>query len=190
MTLLNPCKKGKTAHNAVHVSMFLARRIFYLPIQSSLFKKPPQLSFHRGFFMKFGQIAFALAMVFMGATAASAGELDSSAPVAPQGVIVRVDASGTREVFKANVTTQVSSDQAAAAAVSQFVSTENAVAKVSPASELDRTSSNEAWYYWYNPSYYSSYYYSYSYSNYSYNYYPCYNWSYGSYSYYFYNWRF
>ena len=139
--------------------------------------------------MKFGKLVLSFVSLMMLAAPAFAGELDRATAGAPQGVIVRVDASGNREVFKADLSAKVASDKTAQDAVTKFINADNRIAKVSPSTELDRTSSNEAWYYWNNPNYYSSYY-SYSYYNYSYNYYPCYNWNYSNYSYYYYWYRF
>jgi hypothetical protein len=137
--------------------------------------------------MKYGKLIFAAwsLISMIAAPAAFAGELDVT-PSAPQGIIVRVDGNGTREVFKAALEAKIVDSQAAATATSQFVTEANRIQKVKSASELDRTSSNEAWCYWYSPSYYGSYYYSYSYANYSYSYYPTYSWNWGAYSYYYY----
>jgi hypothetical protein len=139
--------------------------------------------------MKYGKIAMAIVSTLLATSAvtASAGELDGTT-AAPHGIIVRVDANGNREVFKADMAARVASDKSAADAASQFVTDANRVAQVTPASELDRTSSTEAWCYWYAPSYYGSYYYSYYSYNYSWNYYPSYSWNWYNYSYYYY-WR-
>jgi hypothetical protein len=115
---------------------------------------------------------------------AVAGELDGvTQGSAPQGLIVRVDASGNREVFKAGGA--VANDADAAQAVATFVKNENLIAHVASASELDRSSSSEAWFFWPGSSYYG---YSYWYANYSYNYWPCYRWNYGYYNYSYYRW--
>jgi hypothetical protein len=122
---------------------------------------------------------------------ALASELDGSPSGAPRGVIVREDGQGRREVFRADLAAPTTDDEAATAAA---VATrpENLIANVRPSSELDRASSTEAWYSWYNPYYYGGftyqYAYSYWYSNTNFFYRPCYNWfGYGyHYSYYWY----
>ena len=135
-------------------------------------------------FLILASSAFSLAT----ATATFAGELDNTVGAAPQGLVVRVDASGNREMFKADMTTKVTDEATAADTNTRFVKNENRIAKVAPASELDRSTSTEAWYYWYAPSYMGSYYYSYWSSSYRYTYYPCYNWYARGYSYYYYYW--
>jgi hypothetical protein len=124
-------------------------------------------------------IAFVLAVSF---SAAQAGELDAIQGSAPQGLIVRADSQGHREIFKAEVKNAVQDQDAAARATSEFVKAENKIQDLKPAGELDRVTSHEAWYYWYNTNYYYGYYY------YGYNYYyrPCYSWYYGGYNYYYY----
>jgi hypothetical protein len=122
------------------------------------------------------------------ALSASAGELDAIG--APQGLIVREDAQGNREVFKADVAAPVTDSKSAEFALKSFVKPENLIKAVKPSSELDQTTSEGAWYSNYNNYYYSSYYYSYYYSSYSYNYYPCYGYSYGGYSYYYYSYNY
>ena len=133
---------------------------------------------------KFGSMIVFFAMAT--AVAAQAGELDRTGPAVPQGLIVRVDNSGNREVFKAQGTNSVTDAATAADSASTFVQAENKIATVVPASELDQTSSDGAWYYWYNYSYsnYSSYYYGYNYYGYNYYYRPCYNWYNAGYNYY------
>ena len=115
---------------------------------------------------------------------AQVGELDPQ--VAPEELIVRVDAQGNREVFKVVAKSNVENDQAAAEAVASFVKAANKVSTVVAESELDRVSSTDSWYYCYNP--YFSYGYNYGYSYYGYNYYytPYYSYNYGYYNYYYY----
>ena len=119
---------------------------------------------------------------------AHAGELDNS-PAFTHGLIVRVNAQGAREVFKADLAAQVENASDAVAANTQFVTEANRVAHVVAGSELDRTSSSEAWCYWHAPAYYGGYYYTYNYG-YAYNigYYPTYYTGayYGGYQYYYY----
>ena len=116
---------------------------------------------------------------------AFAGELDNS-PGAPQSIVVRIDSVGTREVFKADTATQVTTNADAADVATHFAKDENRLDKVVASSELDRVSSKEAWYYWYSPSYIGSYYYSYWSGGSSWSYYPSYSWYYSSYTYYYY----
>jgi len=119
--------------------------------------------------------------------ASYASELDPT-PARPNSVVVREDAQGNREVFKADLTDAVTTDAQAAAAL-QVLTDANKVT-VLPGSELDQGSSQEAWYYWnygygYGYNGYSSYY-GYSYRGYSYYYYPTYSYCYGSYRYWYY----
>ena len=132
-----------------------------------------------------GILATALAAL---AAPAMANELDHAAGSAPQALIVREDASGNREVFKANPQGQVTDAAAAEKVATQFATEANRIAQVMPSSELDRSASSEAWYSWYSPYYSGSYYYSYQSYNYSWNYYPCYSWNWSSYRYYYYSW--
>jgi hypothetical protein len=120
---------------------------------------------------------------------AYAGELDPSpANVAPSGLIVQTDGNGNSQVFKADGISQVSDATAAQTAVATYVTPANQISSVVPESELDRASSVQAWYYWYNPTYnpYCSYNYGYNYYGYNYFYHPFYNWYYGGYNYYYY----
>ena len=126
-----------------------------------------------------------LGLASLTALSASANELDAIG--APQGLIVRQDAVGNREVFKANFDQAVTNTASAKLAVEKFVTAENLIGAVQSASELDQTSSQGAWCSNYNNSYYGSYYYSYYYSYSYYNYYPSYGYSYGGYSYYYYS---
>lgn len=136
----------------------------------------------------FGTVALAIASLYAAAPA-TAGELDRAVSSAPQGLIVRVDASGNREVFKAELSAPVASDAVAAKVAAQFATEANRVSSLAPASELDRSSSSEAWYYWPSSSYLGGYSYSYWSYGYSWNYYPCYSWNWSNYSYYYYYWR-
>lgn len=108
-----------------------------------------------------------------------ATELD---PVSPaQEIIVREDAQGNREVFKVSSKLGVEDAASAEAAIKSFVTTSNKVNNVVPASELDRVTSTEAWYYW-------GWNYACNWYGYSYYYRPYYNWSWGHYNYYWYRW--
>ena len=109
---------------------------------------------------------------------ASASELDQPAN-RPNALVVREDAAGRRDVYKVDLDSKVVTDDAALAATSRL-NDSNRVAATN--GELDRTSSTEAWHYWYNYGY-SSYYYSYSYYSYSYYYYPTYSYYWGGYRY-------
>ena len=93
---------------------------------------------------------------------------------APKGLIVRQDAMGNDTVYKADLDT-VRDEADAKQAIADFVKPENQVAGARPLSELDQTTSTQAWYYWYTPQYNYNYYYYYSY-NYTYNYQPYYGW--------------
>jgi hypothetical protein len=128
-----------------------------------------------------------LAAILAGAPAMA--ELDGTqAPQLPAGLVVRVSEAGVREVFKTDLV--VTSDKEAVEAT-KSVKPENKLAVVD-SSELDNTTSKEAWYsYNYSYSYGYSYGYNYGYSYYSYgynyNYYPCYRpYYYGGYNYYYY----
>jgi hypothetical protein len=118
---------------------------------------------------------------------AFAGELDNVS--GPQGLIVRQDAQGNREVFKAALSTNVASQAQAAQAIVEFVKPENQISSVQVGTELDQATSINSWYCGYNPYYanygYYSYAYYYGYNQYSY-YYPYYGYNYGGYNYYYY----
>lgn len=121
------------------------------------------------------------------AAGAMASELDAPAPAdVPNALVVRVDASGKREVFKANLKAAVKSDEAAQEALAAVADANRITPKAG--SELDKTSSQEAWCYYYNPYYYGSYSYGYSYAYYGYSYWyrPTYSYCGGAYSYYYY----
>lgn len=124
-------------------------------------------------------------------SAFAASELDPpSTAVAPSGLIVQSDSNGNSQVFKADGITQgqVSDAQSAQAAVATYVSAANQIAKVVPVSELDQTSSDQAWYFYRGPVYnpYCGFNYGYNYYGYNYNYRPFYNWNFGGYNYYYY----
>ncbi len=129
-----------------------------------------------------------IALASLTALSASANELDAIG--APQSLIVREDALGNREVYKADVTAPVADAQSAKLALQTFVVPANLLAAVANSSELDQTTSNGAWCSNQNNNYYSSYYYSYYYSYSYYNYYPCYGYSSGGYSYYYYSYNY
>ncbi len=115
---------------------------------------------------------------------AFASELDPQVNV-PQEIIVREDLNGKREVFKVSQKTEVSDADSAMAAVETFVTTENKVSSVIPQGELDRTTSTEAWYYYYMPTWYS-YNYGYYYGGFNYYYRPYFYYNFGYYNYYYY----
>ncbi len=123
-------------------------------------------------------IAFALAATF---STAQATELDQVHGAAPQGLIVRTDAQGNREVFKASA--EVANQAAAEQLAPALTTTENKVQDVKAQSELDRESSNEAWFYYWNN---WNWCYGYNYFGYTYYYRPVYNWYWGGYNYYYY----
>ncbi len=123
-----------------------------------------------------------LCLMSVGTTVAS--ELDPQIMV-PQEIIVREDASGNRQVFKVSDKKEVSDADSAIKAIDTFVTAENQVTSVLAENELDRTTSTEAWYYYYTPRWYG-YNYGYYYGGYNYYYRPYYNYSYGYYNYYYY----
>lgn len=123
---------------------------------------------------------------FLTLTAAQAQVSELDPKLVPQEIIVRVDAKGNHEVFKVASKNEVTNDEAAAQAVAKFVKETNKVQAVVARSELDQVSSQDSWYYYYNPYQSYSYCYGYSYSGYNYNYTPYYNYSYGYYNYYYY----
>ncbi|MGK5082779.1 hypothetical protein WDW37_05685 [Bdellovibrionota bacterium FG-1] len=137
---------------------------------------------------KIGTLTMFILSTLGAASVFASSELDRTSAAAPHGLVVRKDASGTVEFFKADVSAKVNSDAQASEAATQFAKDENRIAKVAPSSELDRSSSSEAWYYWYAPSYIGSYYYSYWRAGYTWNYYPSYSWYSRGYSYYYYYW--
>jgi len=114
----------------------------------------------------------------------------------PEGVLVRVDAKGNREVFREDLGQKELSKTEIQALAEKIATPENAltVKEVAGEAELDQTTSSEAWYWYsyYNVGYYPYYnnYYGYYYNNYYYNYYPSYYWTgyynYSPYSYYYY----
>ncbi len=126
---------------------------------------------------------------------AQAHELDR-VQSAPQGLIVREDAQGNKEFFRDNGTVKITSEAAAAElAKTAAVDSNKIAAPAIELSELDRTTSNEAWFYywgagwgwggygWGYPSYYGLYYGGY------YNYYyPAYAWGWGGYRYSYWCW--
>lgn len=113
----------------------------------------------------------------------------------PKGLLVREDAQGNRVVFRADEAAKVSNTQDAEKAIQALAVDANRVTPVAK-DELDQVTSQEAWYYYYYPTYPSYGYYPYGYYyNYScywygsyYNYYPYYYYPWGGYSWYYY-WR-
>jgi hypothetical protein len=128
------------------------------------------------------------AAAFAAANLAQAQELDntSSRPAnVPSALVVRTDAAGNREVFTADRAAPVANDADAAVAAGSIDNSR----RVNPVagSELDRSSSTQAWGYYpyggYNYGYNYNYYYGYYNSGYNYCYYPTYNYYYGGYQY-------
>ena len=112
--------------------------------------------------------------------AARASELDGT-NTQPSQIIVQVNPT-THEsrVFKAQGTDRIVSDAEAAQAVTESVKDSNKI-EFKAASELDQSTSTQAWVYWYPRN-------TYAYCNYgvySY-YYPTYTYVWGGYSYYWY----
>jgi hypothetical protein len=141
--------------------------------------------------MKMTQFSSLFAIIAVTSVAqayAGQGELNPAPAQVPAGIIVQVDAQGNAQVFQNNDSTVVSDAATAQAQVAAQVTPANQIANVLPVSELDRTSSNEAWYSWYNPGYYPyySYYYGYNYYGYTYTYAPYYSYYYGGYYYHYY----
>jgi hypothetical protein len=118
---------------------------------------------------------FVLAAVAAISTAHAGSELDPAVAIAPSGLIVQSDNNGNTQVFKADGITQsqVTDAQSAQAAIATYVTAANQVSHVVPQSELDQTSSDQAWYYYYTPVYnpYCSFNYGYNYYGYNYYYY-------------------
>lgn len=121
----------------------------------------------------------------IGAMNVLADELNPSFQ-APQGVIVREDNAGNKDVFKTNVE-KIADEATATNAMTESVTPENVISNIKVGNELDLTTSDEQWHRWasaflyatgYSPNYYT--YNCYHVTNY---YYPSYRWSYGSYSY-------
>jgi hypothetical protein len=126
-----------------------------------------------------------LSLSLAAVTYGHAGELDPQPSSAPQGLIVRVNEHGLRQVFKAGDVRSVNDAQSAEASVKANVVAQNLLTDVQQVSELDRVTSNQAWYYWWNP-YYSNYFYGYNYLGYNYFYRPWYTWAFNGYNYYYY----
>jgi hypothetical protein len=148
--------------------------------------------------MKSFLLPLALFLAFT-ASAVQASELDPGTPGSPvpQGLIVRINADGVADVFRAAGTESVTDQTSAAAAAAVFVQPANQIQNVKPLSELDKVSSDGACYYW--PRYgfnrgYGGYgngfgcgnNYGYYWGGYNYYYNPCYNWYSGGYNYYYY----
>lgn len=124
------------------------------------------------------------AMLF--SAVAQATELDPVNQQIPSEIIVREDASGKREVFKVEAKVNVTDSQSAEQVIEKFVKSDNKVSEIVLESELDRSSSTEAWYYWG----WGNYGQNYGYNWYGYNYYyrPYYSYNWGYYNYYYYRW--
>jgi len=122
----------------------------------------------------------------LGVVQAQSTELDPKLANVPQELIVRVDPAGNREVFKVTEKLDVQNADSAAVLNEKFATAENKISNLVSESELDRTTSTEAWYY-YNWNWYG---YNYAYNNYGYNYYyqPYYSYNFSYYSYYYYRW--
>lgn len=130
------------------------------------------------------------AIVALSSLGVAANELDPVNAKPPEGLVVKVGADGAREVYKVNALNGVvTNDQAAKAVVETVVQEANRIESLAPASELDKVSSEDSWYFSYSyRSPYSGYYsYAYNYGNSYYSYYPSYNYNYGGsrYSYYY-----
>ena len=123
--------------------------------------------------------------VILLAAPAFAGELDNVNPKAPDGLIVRELSDGSREVFKATLTQPIKDADAAQSAITAFTATDNKITTIRTPGELDRTSSDESWFYYYVGPRYGAYNYGYAYTPY-YSYYS--NYAYTNYSYYGANW--
>ncbi len=135
--------------------------------------------------MKGTLFILSLVMGLTGFTNVNADELDPVAS-APQGLVVRVDAQGKREIYKVALPNGVvSSDKAAVEVIQKSLTNDAKVESVLPHSELDDVTSNESWH-WFRrtvnaiSSYYS---YTYRHHNYHYSYYPSYSYNYGGYNY-------
>jgi hypothetical protein len=120
-------------------------------------------------------------------------ELDPTVSGAPKGLLVRVDASGNQVVYKSDAASSVSNNIEAERAISEGAKVENKIVKMRPGTgELNETTSNESWffYYTYYPSPYAFSYYYYNYYSYgaTYTYVPYYTYSYANYYWYYYRW--
>jgi hypothetical protein len=111
---------------------------------------------------------------------AGAQELDPKVVLVPE-IIVREDAQGNREVFKVSEKVDVKDATDAVNAINSFVKPKNKIAKVILASELDQTSSTEAWYFW-------GWNYGYHWYGTNFWYQPYFNYNFGFYNYYYYRW--
>ena len=132
-------------------------------------------------------LAITTAVITCLVSQAQASELD---PVvdssAPQGLVVRISSDGKRELYKADLQKGiVESSAGAAEALQNTLKEENKVESVTPASELDRTTSDESWHWFWNALSSIGGYYSYNYScgGRYYSYYPSYTYNYGGYQY-------
>jgi hypothetical protein len=136
----------------------------------------------------------ALSLLVLGAvltvTGAQAQTRELDPQIAPQEIIVRVDAQGNHEVFKVTAKNDIKDDHSAAAAIQTYVTAQNKVETVVAQSELDKVTSTESWYYYYRPYYNYGYNYGYNfgynYYGYNYSYTPYYYYNYGYYNYYYY----
>ena len=124
-----------------------------------------------------------MALALTAVTQVRADELDPQQDTAPQGLIVRDDGNGATTVFKTADISTVQDAASAQAAVQANVNSQNQLGAVPVvSSELDRVSSTEAWYCWWNPGF-SNYFYGYNYYGYNYYYQPFYSWGWGGFNY-------
>lgn len=126
----------------------------------------------------------------MMATTVHANEWDNVS-TAPQGLVVRInEATGQREVFRADTVKATSVEQAQAIA-NNVTTADNMVTKIT---DVERTSeydapgiTKEAWYYYWGWGGWGGYWGGY-YGYYNYYYYPSYSWYWGGYRYGYYCW--
>lgn len=142
--------------------------------------------------MKKSLLMLAATVGVMLATTANANEWDR-VNAAPQGLVVRIDAQGNREVFRADAP-KATTEEAAQEIAKTAVDEANKISDIKVykrESEYDAPGiTKEAWYYYWGwgwGSYYYPYYWGY-YGYYNSWYYPSYYWNWGGYRYGYYCW--
>ena len=112
----------------------------------------------------------------------ASSELDPAVPAnVPQGLVVKISPDGKREVYKANLAGVVDNENVAIDVLNNSLKEGNKLESVTPASELDQTSSDESWHWSWHHSSGFSYRYHCGLSN--YDYYPSYSYNSGGYQY-------
>ncbi len=126
--------------------------------------------------MKLTNVMLSVGLALASTAGALANELDPVAAALPRQLIVKIDEkSGEKTIFKSYSDLQVTSDKEAAL-LAKIAEEESEVIVPQALNELDQDSSQAAWYYYYQPNYWS-YNYGYSYGYYGYHYsYSSYYW--------------